>query len=148
MKREIDLPDLPDGFEYTGEFRAPKKLEWIWSQYKERPAPVVVDYDSDPESDRRLIIERVIKTAPPLTQLDRIKAEYAEYDVVELEWDKRDRFLQLFRFNSLHLHTTAQSMKGFQRYVYDGGDGFTVMVDPVWCVHGVNFHPVAVLFTK
>jgi len=86
---------------------------------------------------------RIKPEVPCVPLIDRIRGEYAEYVVVELDW-----FCNLLQFSDGHPHIHGQSMSGFYRYVYDDGDGFTVMVDPVWCVHGVNFHPVAVLFTK
>ena len=60
-----------------------------------------------------------IKPAPA-SQLDRIKAEYAEFEVVELVWDDRGLWTMKDHgcYDSAYLHTTAQSMKGFHMYVY------------------------------
>ena len=89
-----------------------------------------------------------IKPAPA-SQLDRIKAEYAEYEVVELVWDKRDLWTMKGHgcYDAAYLHTTAQSMKGFGWYVYDD-DGLFLRLEAVIDNHDEALHPCAVLFTK
>ena len=90
-----------------------------------------------------------VKTAPA-SQLDRIKAEYGWHEVVELVWE--ESLLQIpsnCAHDGLFCHTAAQSMKGFQYYVYNLPESrlFTTR-DTTICRAGKTAHPVAVLFTK
>tara|TARA_R110002167_G_scaffold256475_3_gene462879 strand:+ start:5073 stop:5468 length:396 start_codon:yes stop_codon:yes gene_type:complete len=82
----------------------------------------------------------------PKALLDRIQAQYPDFEVVELEWDGDG----LYRMPSGAYHINAQSMKGFYRYVYFDPDGdFFQSGDPttLWDT-GATIHPVAVLFSR
>ena len=132
MKHEIDLP----------EFRTPLDNEWFYD-----------NVTFDPVCCKNKLYrpyELIVKKTAPASQLDRIKAEYAEFDVVELDWDKRGLWTMKDHgcYDSAYLHTTAQSMRGFYKYVYEEDDGrLFIQRSPTWIYNGTK-HPVAVLFTK
>ena len=101
--------------------------------------------------DEYKLIERAGEKVEPEPEnlLDRIKAEYPDFEVVELEWHG-DKLLKFHRFNCDHLHVSAQSMKGFNRYVFVDPDGdflqstdLTTLWDPE-----VTLQPVAALFSR
>ncbi len=81
----------------------------------------------------------------------RVKAEYGGYEVVILEWDKRDLWTMENHgcFDAAYLHTTAQSMKGFYKYVYEIEDGkFKLSTLASGSRNGKTVQPIAVLFEK
>jgi len=146
MKHEIDLPDLPDGFEYTGEYREPRRNEWFMD-------------DNGDALDRNLLCAEEIGSYPilvktaPLNLIDRIEAEYEDYKVIKLGFDKpcADGLRMLCSLGSeSHLsHVIYQSIKGFYRYVYEI-DGLFTRIEPIYSRSstGEMFTPVAVLFNK
>ena len=78
---------------------------------------------------------------------ERIQEKWPDKEVVMLEFDAND----CLQFASGHylgqIHCTAQSMKGFFRYVYDfGDDGFFLDREPTDGDSLKTIHPVAVLF--
>ena len=90
-----------------------------------------------------------IKPAPA-SQLDRIKAEYAEYRVAMLGWCKDTDALRIDNGVVDYPHIFAQSIRGFYSYVYEKKDGRIFKYhDPIFAHNsGVMLHPCAVLFTK
>jgi len=81
---------------------------------------------------------------------DRVKAEYGGFEVVMLEWDKRELWTMENHgcFDAAYLHTTAQSMKGFAGYIYLWPSEFYANYEPVKYISGAYTHPIAVLFEK
>ena len=53
-KIEMDLPEPPDGYEYTGEYRKPKRGEYVL----ERPGDVYGPIDEDFQRDQHLILRK------------------------------------------------------------------------------------------
>jgi len=156
MKHEIDLPDLPDGFEYTyhdngvpifrraeiGEYYYPNK--WTMSAHAA---------GSGQAHTRTTGEFFIIRKTTPATLLDRIKAEYGEYEVVKLGFDEPCadglRMLCCIDLKSKVSHVLCQSMKGFYRYVYEREDGsFFYSGSPTYSIGGVTIHPIAALFYK
>ena len=130
MKHEIDLPDLPDGFEYTGEFRKAYCGEYYMAGGLICEClPVNGTTESYP----------IIRKTAPASLLSRIVQEYGDFEVVELKWI--DDRLEIDRNGDDCYHAAAQSMKGFYRYVYEA----RLMINPFCNTHG---HPIAALFTK
>jgi len=152
MKHEIDLPDLPDGFEYTGEWRKAKKGDCILaSKFNDNGGrgfePVECGGDRLSPHDKLEFILRRPKPAP-LTRIDQIKAKYAEYRVVEIRLNSYDRYV--IDDENQPFHVEAQSMKGFYEYVYENEDG-SFFDHPRPIIYRANdkvIHPVAVLFSK
>ncbi len=143
MKIEIDLPELPKGFEYTGEIRYPKifEEEWAMSLYSGDP------FQPTQVSPRQVILRKVKPKKPTL--LECIEEKWPDKDVSLLRWTKipdcEDEFL---KFEGGDLHTEAQSMKGFAGYVYDAEDGplLGIRYGPICVITGNP--PIAVLFNK
>ena len=96
---------------------------------------------------------RIKPETAPASQLDRIKAEYAEYrvEVCKMREESGDLIIDIA---GRPLHITAQSMKGFYRYVYKGSVEGTFYIsrfptdEVAYPANGPIIHPVAVLFTK
>jgi hypothetical protein len=82
---------------------------------------------------------------------EKVRVEYPDYRVAILQWDKRKLWsIKGYGcYDAAYLHTTAQSMRGFYRYVYDMNDRFIANIN-TFMHHGdhPNELPVAVLFTK
>jgi len=160
MKHEIDLPDLPDGFEYlkskygTEIFRTLQYLDFYYCEDTKE----VKRYGSVNDDDSAIgyLIVVPIKLKPenkktPPTLLERIKAEYAEFDVVELGFDTNQILSIQNPFDKLpnddfYPHVHAQSMKGFYRYVYERESNLFLLSTGAFS--GTDGHPVAVLFSK
>ncbi len=85
-----------------------------------------------------------IEAAKPkeLTLEEKIKAKYPDYYVEMLEWS----LIDILNCKG-HIHASAQSMKGFQGYVYYAHP-FTVKPMPVMTEAGKCIQPVAVLFER
>lgn len=149
MKIEIDV-ECVDGFEYTGEY----KHAYCGDFY--------ITADEVDEVRECVAVKGttmkylILRKTAPLTLLDRIKADFEDYNVIELGFDKpcADGLRMLCSLGSeSHLsHVIYQSMKGFYRYVYECVDGGLFLdADPTWYSalgSGVTIHPVAVLFYK
>ena len=78
---------------------------------------------------------------------ERIQEKWPDKEVVMLEFDAND----CLQFASGHylgqIHCTAQSMKGFFRYVYEYGDGeLTLFHEPLDVLDDKTIQPIAVLF--
>ena len=52
MKVQIELPEPPEGYEYTGEFRVPKKNEWTLLMESEELICTAIDF----QREKRLIL--------------------------------------------------------------------------------------------
>ena len=142
MKYEIDLPDLPDGFEYTGEYREAESGD----NYRTWHGSVGT---WSVEAEKSEIYYFILRKAAPATRIDRIKAEYADYYVVELDWNDQNVLCVDVYGLDLEIHTTAQSVKGFYMYVYERTDeSFWTVPEPTYYANTTTHHPVAVLFTK
>ncbi len=81
------------------------------------------------------------------TLQERIQDKWPDKEVVMLEFDAND----CLQFASGHylgqIHCTAQSMKGFFRYVYECGDGeLTLFHEPLDVLDDKTIQPVAALF--
>jgi len=86
-----------------------------------------------------------IEAAKPkeLTLEDKIKAKYPDYEVVILKWD------ELFLRCDGYVHVSAQSMKGFQGYVYIHSENdWLVSNKPTKSSRNKYIQPVAVLFER
>ena len=103
----------------------------------------------------RIKPEEIPKPEPTL--LERIEAAYEGKEVVLLELDEHcdDVFMLNMKYKDCHWnHITAQSMKGFEGYVYEdevqGKAIFGLSGHPVNCdrMGGFKGHPIAVLFEK
>ena len=108
------------------------------------------NYGADTEDEtitHWMTLPELPKKPAPATLLDRIKAEYGEYDVTALNRSECSDLVM--SCPGLPLHTAAQSMMGFYRYVYekDSGHFFTDTL-PVQLGKKGTYTPVAVLFTK
>jgi len=84
-----------------------------------------------------------------------IKTEWPQYEVVMLEFDEGEVLRSIFNYNGCkydYLHVYAQSVKGFQGYIYYGfGDSEDIHRDwsPIWPSSEAKAkQPVAVLFEK
>ncbi len=76
---------------------------------------------------------------------DRVEAEYGGYEVVMLEWEG-DFWCMC---SNGTLHTNAQSMKGFYKYVYFEDSEFYALREPTTRnMTGKTIHPIAALFEK
>lgn len=80
---------------------------------------------------------------------DRVKAEYADFDVVMLEWTDNAapdvNYLQIKTGDEeFELHTAAQSMRGFFYYIYFQDEEFYTRDSPSY--NGLQ--PIAALFNK
>ncbi len=88
-----------------------------------------------------------IEAAKPkeLTLEDKIKAKYPDYEVDMLYWGLTD-----ILSCKGHTHASAQSMKGFYRYVYQhiDGDWDTSTSPTMMWDKGITLQPVAVLFER
>lgn len=82
----------------------------------------------------------------PETLEDKIKAKWPQYEVVMCK-EREESFDWVLNIPGLPLHINAQSMKGFQGYVYEI-DGLKENVLPVICDGSKYIQPVAVLFEK
>jgi len=86
-----------------------------------------------------------IEAAKPkeLTLEEKIKAKYPDYEVVILKWD------ELFLRCDGYVHVSAQSMKGFQGYVYIHSENdWLVSNKPTKSSRNKYIQPVAVLFER
>ena len=143
MRIEIELPEI-EGFEYTGEYRAPKLGESFLNYQGE----IITFLDGSMDE-----INPILRKLDPPSLEDRIKAEFPDKRVVMLVTRHFlgiavdipiDSNLTQTQFMS---HTVAQSMRGFHKYIYEVEDGsFVEVVGPVLnCGEGV-LQPCAVLF--
>jgi hypothetical protein len=86
----------------------------------------------------------------PETLIDRIKAQYPDYEVVECKERKQSLDLVL-NVAGLPLHINAQSMKGFYTYIYEEEEGsegdFFNWNHPTYQRDKYSQMPVAVLFS-
>ena len=141
-KHEIYLPEM---IRVMKAAKDGSRIEFACLPYSDDDVDedLIWEYGPNPCWDWNNYLYREEKTAPA-SQLDRIKAEYTEYEVVELKWD--NDMLLIDRDNRRFHHISPQSMKGFYRYVYQDEDGLYIDIRPV--LPDVNIHPVAVLLTK
>ena len=90
----------------------------------------------------------------PENLIDRIKALYTNFEVVELYfWENKSlpnsRKYLGFRDDARIKHIEAQSMKGFNEYVYHNDIGsFYTHTGPVDYIDKKVIHPVAALFSR
>lgn len=76
----------------------------------------------------------------------KIKEKYPNYEVMILKWE--DNILSIYLNGKYHSHTIAQSMIGFNGYVYDCDGVFESGNMPSADCHKKIWQPVAVLFKK
>ena len=115
---------------------------------------VEILYESDRKSERAESVQEEInelyESMIPQTLKEHIEAEYVDYNVVMLDDQTGYLSIELSQGHRV-VHTGAQSMKGFYKYVYpeDGGfTGFYTCREPTDSIDDVTVFPIAVLFSK
>ena len=152
MRIEIELPEI-EGFEYTGEYRAPKLGESFLNYQGE----IITFLDGSMDE-----INPILRKLDPPNLEDRIKAEFSDKHVVMLEFmqegdDKRESLKITSDDYSYECHSgiyhedylSAQGMKGFYKYVYEVEAGKLFPQRSPTTGHGIDqetIMPVAVLF--
>lgn len=61
----------PDGFEWTGEVRPPKKGEWFWSEIKGRPVEAIKDETGVNQLGEPTGGRRILRPIPPPAKPER-----------------------------------------------------------------------------
>ena len=158
MKIEINLPDI-EGFIFIGEFRIPKQNEWclVNGMPMRRIHMALTDGDfvlEDTKGDN--VTLNYVSEFPILEKLpkektleERIKEKWPDKRIVMLNWDDDIDTGErcLFIGSTTKYHIVAQSMNGYDDYVYQLKDGGLVSVNSVtMSEYGEILHPVAVLF--
>lgn len=88
-----------------------------------------------------------IKPEVQETLKDKIKAKWSQYEVVMCK-EREESLDWVLNMAGLPLHISAQSMKGFQGFVYEREDGLKENVLSIICDGRKYIQPVAVLFEK
>ena len=136
------LKIMPDEWYYIETVSLEESLQS--AVYKGR----VIDICTNIKTLRPAKPSEIPKPEPSL--LERIQEKWPDKEVVMLEWDEHcdDVFMLNMKYKDCHWHhITAQSMKGFQGYVYFAHP-FTVKPMPSMTDNRGYVQPIAVLFTK
>tara|TARA_R110002020_G_scaffold213427_1_gene420262 strand:- start:58028 stop:58465 length:438 start_codon:yes stop_codon:yes gene_type:complete len=142
MKTEIDLPDPPEGWEYTGEYRKPKPYEYYLDKFG-----VVKLYD---DAVGLFLPYFILKKVEEKSEQEIISDHFDNvYDVIVFKTKKK--VLSVTVGNCSLPYTDSPAFNGFYRYVYERGmEGYYSSSVP-YVDQGIGettIRPVAALFQK